>query len=97
MANGAVRVFSRNGDETTLRFPDLINTIKESAKPAAPTFILDAEVVAIDRKNGQKLMSFQELSSRERGSKDSLITVDKIKAARCSSTPKKEMFEGFVS
>lgn len=92
-----MRVFSRNGDETTLRFPDLINTIKESAKPAAPTFILDAEVVAIDRKNGQKLMSFQELSSRERGSKDSLITVDKIKAARCSSTPKKEMFEGFVS
>ncbi|PPD67503.1 hypothetical protein GOBAR_DD35620 [Gossypium barbadense] len=79
LANGAVRVFSRNGDETTLRFPDLINTIKESAKPAAQTFILDAEVVAIDRKNGQKLMSFQELSSRERGSKDSLITVDKIK------------------
>ncbi|XP_012491347.1 DNA ligase 6 isoform X1 [Gossypium raimondii] len=83
LANGAVRVFSRNGDETTLRFPDLINTIKESAKPAAQTFILDAEVVAIDRKNGHKLMSFQELSSRERGSKDSLITVDKIKVNIC--------------
>ncbi|XVF20689.1 hypothetical protein REPUB_Repub12eG0023700 [Reevesia pubescens] len=83
LADGAVHVFSRNGDETTLRFPDLINTIKESCKPNAQTFILDAEVVAIDRKNGHKLMSFQELSSRERGSKDSLITVEKIKVDIC--------------
>uniref|UniRef100_A0A0V0GHK7 Putative ovule protein n=1 Tax=Solanum chacoense TaxID=4108 RepID=A0A0V0GHK7_SOLCH len=37
------------------------------------------QVVAIDRQNGPKLMSFQELSSRERGSKDSIIAFDKIK------------------
>jgi DNA ligase-1 len=37
------------------------------------------QVVAVDRKNGCKLMSFQELSSRERGSKDSSIAVNKIK------------------
>lgn len=42
--NGTVRVFSRNGDETTSRFPDLINIIEESCKPAAGTFIVDAEV-----------------------------------------------------
>lgn len=47
------------------------------------SFILDAEVVAVDRKNGYKLMSFQELSSRERGSKDSLISVDNIKVDIC--------------
>lgn len=47
------------------------------------TFILDAEVVAVDRKNGFKLMSFQELSSRGRGSKDNLITVDSIKVDIC--------------
>lgn len=41
--------------------------------------VLQFQIVAIDRKNGLKLMSFQELSSRERGSKDSLIAVDKIK------------------
>ncbi|GKU97649.1 hypothetical protein SLEP1_g10767 [Rubroshorea leprosula] len=79
LADGTMRVFSRNGEETTSRFPDLVNIIKESCKPAASTFILDAEVVAVDRKNGCKLMSFQELSSRERGGKDSLITVDSIK------------------
>lgn len=36
-------------------------------------------MVAIDRKNSLKLMSFQELSSRERGRKGSLVAVDKIK------------------
>lgn len=83
LEDGKMRVFSRNGDETTSRFPDLIDIIKESCKPAARTFILDAEVVAVDRKNGCKLMSFQELSSRERGRKDSLITVDSIKVEIC--------------
>ncbi|KAM7529810.1 hypothetical protein LguiB_033220 [Lonicera macranthoides] len=83
LADGSVHVFSRNGDETTSRFPDLVKIIEELCSPAAVTFILDAEVVAVDRKNGCKLMSFQELSSRERGSKDSLISVDSIKVDIC--------------
>ncbi|KAL5571330.1 hypothetical protein UlMin_020927 [Ulmus minor] len=83
LADGSVRVFSRNGDESTSRFPDLVNIINESCKPEADTFILDAEVVAIDRKNGCKLMSFQELSSRGRGSKDASITLDSIKVEIC--------------
>ncbi|XP_057994627.1 DNA ligase 6 isoform X2 [Hevea brasiliensis] len=83
LPNGTLRVFSRNGDETTSRFPDLINIMKESCKSAAVTFIVDAEVVAVDRKNGCKLMSFQELSSRERGSKDSFIAMNDIKIEIC--------------
>ncbi|KAL3378170.1 hypothetical protein AABB24_004205 [Solanum stoloniferum] len=83
LSDGSVRVFSRNGDETTSRFPDLVNIITESCDSRGATFILDAEVVAIDRQNGPKLMSFQELSSRERGSKDSVIALDKIKVEIC--------------
>ncbi|XP_015169094.1 DNA ligase 1 isoform X11 [Solanum tuberosum] len=83
LSDGSVRVFSRNGDETTSRFPDLVNIITESCDSRGATFILDAEVVAIDRQNGPKLMSFQELSSRERGSKDSIIALDKIKVEIC--------------
>lgn len=83
LADGTVHVFSRNGDKTTARFPDLVNTIKELCDPAVETFILDAEVVAIDRKNDGKLKSFQELSSRERGNKDSLIAIDNIKVDIC--------------
>lgn len=37
------------------------------------------QVVATDRKKGNKLMSFQELSTRERGSKDGLVTTESIK------------------
>uniref|UniRef100_A0A1J3IAR9 DNA ligase n=1 Tax=Noccaea caerulescens TaxID=107243 RepID=A0A1J3IAR9_NOCCA len=83
LLDGTVRVFSRNGDETTSRFPDLVGVIKQFASPAAETFMLDAEVVATDRRNGNKLMSFQELSTRERGSKDTLITTESIKVEVC--------------
>lgn len=83
LVDGSVHVFSRNGDESTSRFPDLINIINQSCKPDAVTFILDAEVVGVDRKNGCKLMSFQELSSRGRGSRDASITLDSIKVDIC--------------
>ncbi|KAG2253474.1 hypothetical protein Bca52824_083610 [Brassica carinata] len=83
LLDGTVRIFSRNGDETTSRFPDLVDVIKQFACPAAETFMLDAEVVATDRKNDNKLMSFQELSTRERGSKDALVTTKSIKVEVC--------------
>ncbi|XP_038720106.1 DNA ligase 6 isoform X2 [Tripterygium wilfordii] len=96
LADGTFHVFSRNGEETTSRFPDLIDIVKQSCKPAAVTFILDAEVVGVDRKSGFRLLSFQELSSRKRGSKDSLITVDNIKAVGFTSPSKTQVLEGFV-
>ncbi|KAG6502792.1 hypothetical protein ZIOFF_035080 [Zingiber officinale] len=79
LADGSIRIFSRQMKETTSRFPDLVNIIKDSCKPEASTFILDAEVVAVDRTHGRKLLSFQELSSRERGNKDSSISTEKIR------------------
>lgn len=83
LADGSVRVFSRNGDETTSRFPDLVHIIQDLCKPSAVSFIIDAEVVGIDRKNGGKFLSFQELSTRERGSKTSSVTFDRIKVDIC--------------
>lgn len=46
LVDGSVRIFSRNGDETTSRFPDLVSVVRESCKPDALTFILDAEVLS---------------------------------------------------
>ncbi|XP_068641660.1 DNA ligase 6 isoform X2 [Aristolochia californica] len=83
LEDGRVQVFSRSGEEATSKFPDVVNIIKESCNPAAKTFILDAEVVAVDRKNDNKLLCFQQLSSRERGGRDSLITLDNIKVDIC--------------
>ncbi|XP_071712903.1 DNA ligase 6 isoform X2 [Rutidosis leptorrhynchoides] len=82
LADGSIRVFSRNGDETTSRFPDVTRIISELSN-LDHTFIIDAEVVAVDRKNGPKLLSFQELSSRDRGGKNSAIAVDNIKVDIC--------------
>ncbi|KAL2896308.1 DNA ligase 6 [Bienertia sinuspersici] len=81
--DGSVHIFSRNGDETTSRFPDLVHTIQEACKPSTASFIIDAEVVGIDRKNAHKFLSFQELSARERGSKTSMVSVDGIKVYAC--------------
>ncbi|XP_075492248.1 DNA ligase 6 isoform X1 [Primulina tabacum] len=83
LVDGSVRVFSRNGDETTSKFPDLINIVVDLSAHAAHSFILDAEVVAVNRKNALKLLSFQQLSSRERGGKGSMIDTDKIKVDIC--------------
>ncbi|XP_021737417.1 DNA ligase 6-like isoform X2 [Chenopodium quinoa] len=81
--NGSVRIFSRKGDETTSKFPDLVHIIQDLCKPSAESFIIDAEVVGIDRKNGNKFISFQELSARERGSKASSVSLDRIKVDIC--------------
>ncbi|CAO2178735.1 unnamed protein product [Urochloa humidicola] len=83
LLDGSVRIFSRQMKESTLRFPDLVNMIKELCRPEVSSFILDAEVVGIDRKKGNKLMSFQELSSRERGNKHSSIAIENIKVDIC--------------
>ncbi|XP_020591527.1 DNA ligase 6 [Phalaenopsis equestris] len=81
--DGSICIFSRKMKESTSRFPDLLPIIKEYCNSAHATFILDAEIVAVDRKNGSKLMSFQELSSRERGSKDYSVAMDKTKVDIC--------------
>ncbi|XP_078431093.1 DNA LIGASE 6 isoform X2 [Wolffia australiana] len=83
LTDGSVRVFSRNMSETTSKFPDLVNLIKESCRPSANTFILDTEVVAIERGGSNRLMSFQELSSRERGGRGSTVSLETIKVDIC--------------
>lgn len=45
LADGSIRVFSRQMKESTSRFPDLISIIKELCNPAFATFILDTEVM----------------------------------------------------
>lgn len=83
LTGGSVQIFSRQMKDSTSRFPDLVNMIKELCSPEVASFVLDAEVVGIDRNKGNKLMSFQELSSRERGSKHSSITIQNIKVDIC--------------
>ncbi|KAM0892423.1 hypothetical protein ACQ4PT_025741 [Festuca glaucescens] len=81
--DGSVQIFSRQMKDSTSRFPDLVSMIKELCNSEVTSFILDTEVVGIDRNKGNKLMSVQELSSREQGSKHSSVAIQNIKVDIC--------------
>ncbi|KAG6857544.1 hypothetical protein H0H87_000143 [Tephrocybe sp. NHM501043] len=65
LADGSVAVFSRNSEDMSKKYPDLVEQLPKCIKHSTKSFVLDAEAVAIDRTTG-KLMPFQELSRRKR-------------------------------
>ncbi|KAI0308225.1 ATP-dependent DNA ligase [Multifurca ochricompacta] len=78
LADGTVGVFSRNSEDMSKKYPDLIEQLPHCIKENTKSFVLDAEAVAIDRTTG-KLMPFQELSKRKR--KD--VKVEDIEVRVC--------------
>ncbi|KAI0275084.1 hypothetical protein BC834DRAFT_965525 [Gloeopeniophorella convolvens] len=65
LANGTISVFSRNSEDMSKKYPDLVEQLPHCIKEGTESFVLDAEAVAIDRTTG-RLMPFQELSKRKR-------------------------------
>ena len=65
MEDGTVAVFSRNSEDMSKKYPDLVEQLPRCVKESAKSFVLDAEAVAFDVKE-DKLMPFQELSKRKR-------------------------------
>ncbi|KAG6842225.1 hypothetical protein C0991_000195 [Blastosporella zonata] len=78
LADGSVAVFSRNSEDMSKKYPDLVEQLPKCIKDSTKSFVLDAEAVAIDRTTG-KLMPFQELSRRKR--KD--VKVEDIQVRVC--------------
>ncbi|BBN03501.1 DNA ligase 1 [Marchantia polymorpha subsp. ruderalis] len=84
LADGSFRIFSRNCEDTTGRFPDVADICRAAAREDLTSFIIDAEVVAVDREHDNKLMAFQHLSTRERGSRDGgSVNLQNIKVSVC--------------
>ncbi|KAH8062795.1 DNA ligase [Aureococcus anophagefferens] len=78
LPNGDVKVFSRNLQETTKKWPEVQAVVREAAEArGTKSFVLDAEVVAIDVKTGQ-LLPFQRLSTRKKEASVEDVTVDVI-------------------
>ncbi|KDR84973.1 hypothetical protein GALMADRAFT_233491 [Galerina marginata CBS 339.88] len=78
LEDGTVGVFSRNSEDMSKKYPDLVDQLPRCIEESTKSFVLDAEAVAIDRTTG-KLMPFQELSRRKR--KD--VKVEDIQVKVC--------------
>ncbi|ODV76782.1 ATP-dependent DNA ligase [Suhomyces tanzawaensis NRRL Y-17324] len=71
LSDGLVRIYSRNSEDMSQRYPDLISIAKdflkkqEGADNNVSSMILDCEAVAWDRVN-KKILPFQVLSTRKR-------------------------------
>jgi DNA ligase-1 len=74
-SNGKVTIFSRHLEVMTDKYPDLVSLVPKLRGEGVESFILEGEVVAIDRESGE-LKTFQTLANRAR--KDVLIGSVKI-------------------
>jgi len=63
--NGTVKVFSRNSEDNSTKYPDVVRALAQAASPSTKSFILDSEVVAYSR-DTKRMLPFQILSTRAR-------------------------------
>ncbi|XP_051943328.1 DNA ligase 1 isoform X2 [Hippocampus zosterae] len=65
LESGEVRIFSRNQEDNTSKYPDVISRIPKVKKDSVVSCVLDSEAVAWDREKKQ-IQPFQVLTTRKR-------------------------------
>merc|ERR1719423_77235 len=65
LEDGTMRVYSRNQEDNTSKYPDIIRRIRASFGEEVKSFILDTEAVAWDREK-ERILPFQILTTRKR-------------------------------
>ncbi|GFZ48718.1 DNA ligase 1 [Saitozyma sp. JCM 24511] len=63
--SGEIAVFSRNSENMSAKYPDLVEQIPRCIKEGVKSFVIDAEAVAYDLET-KRLLPFQDLSRRKR-------------------------------
>jgi DNA ligase-1 len=64
-ARGLCSIFSRNSEDLSKKYPDILAKLGTWIKPGTSSFVLDCETVAWDVEN-KKVLPFQQLMSRKR-------------------------------
>ena len=77
LPDGSIRVFSRNSEENTAKYPELVAEFRNFITPGVKSCILDCEVVAFDDAKG--IMSFQVLQGRPK----KVAKIEDIKVKIC--------------
>ncbi|GJQ09808.1 hypothetical protein GpartN1_g1599.t1 [Galdieria partita] len=80
LTDGNVKIFSRNAEDDTPKYPDIVESIKFalSKNNTVTSFIIDSEVVAYDPETNA-MKSFQELQGRARKE----VKIEDIKVPVC--------------
>lgn len=65
LPDGTIQVYSRNLEDNTTKYPDIVAKLPHALQASTVSFILDCEAVAWDRVN-KKILPFQVLSTRAR-------------------------------
>jgi DNA ligase-1 len=73
-----LEVYSRNSENTSSKYPDVIEVVRGAMKPDIKSCILDTEVVAFDPAT-KKILPFQTLTTRAKKN----VTADEIKVTVC--------------
>eukprot|EP01012_Entosiphon_sulcatum_P047072 TRINITY_DN636_c0_g1_i1.p1 TRINITY_DN636_c0_g1~~TRINITY_DN636_c0_g1_i1.p1 ORF type:complete len:708 (+),score=105.73 TRINITY_DN636_c0_g1_i1:1073-3196(+) len=77
-AHEKVAIYSRNSENNTSKYPDIIQMLPTAIGSVVQSFILDSEVVAFDPKEN-KILPFQQLQRRGRKN----IQLDEVKVPVC--------------
>ncbi|OKL61183.1 DNA ligase 1 [Talaromyces atroroseus] len=64
-AKGLSSIFSRNSEDLSKKYPDILAKLNTWIKPGVTSFVLDCETVAWDMEN-KKVLPFQQLMTRKR-------------------------------
>ncbi|KAK5577110.1 hypothetical protein RB653_002048 [Dictyostelium firmibasis] len=78
LPDGTTHIYTRNLEDYTQKYPDIIANINKFIGPNVKSFILDCEAVAFDAAT-KKILSFQVLSTRARKS----VQLSQIKVPVC--------------
>ncbi|XP_071506447.1 DNA ligase 1-like [Diadema antillarum] len=69
LESGKIHIYSRNQEDNTSKYPDIISRLPSALKEGVKSCILDSEAVAWDKEKNQ-ILPFQVLSTRKRKDAD---------------------------